>query len=428
MSPQHRTLFLPALRACMGDWTYYSAIMKFKDIDKRVKYAGEIHESKGLKDLIQRSLNPRAKEISSYLINQPQHFFNSLIVGVYGGEPQWIELEISENAVIPKIPLSEKGILGYLKLSGEETLFALDGQHRVAGIKGALSEISLNDNLFNEEISVIFIGHKNTQEGKERTRRLFTTLNRYAKPVKLSEIIALDEDDIAAIITRDLVEEYELFKNSRLLIAPSLSIPTSSKECFTNIVTLYKSIKDILQVYLKKTDNLKTSWNNFQKKRPTQEVIDNAKLFIKNVWNEIIKNFPAVCEYLKSEEIKKNKAVSYRHNNGGHILFRPVGVLTYINAISTLYKFDQKPEDVIPLLSNIETNIEKEPWKGLFWESANKRMNTKKENQKIARDLILYMIGFDLKKLKNDKNKLLKNYASALNKEIKEITLPQKIT
>ena len=183
-------IYLPALRAFMGDWTYYSTIMKFRDINERIKYAEEIHESKKLQDFIQRELTPRGREISDYLLTQSQRFFNSLIVGVYGGEPQWIELKIPKNDILPDFPLSQKGILGYLKLSGEETLFALDGQHRVAGIKGALKELSPTSDLFDEEISVIFIGHKNTQEGKQRTRRLFTTLNRYAKPVKLSEIIA----------------------------------------------------------------------------------------------------------------------------------------------------------------------------------------------------------------------------------------------
>lgn len=427
MSSQIKTLFLPALRASMGDWIYYSTIIKFRDINERIRYAKDIHESKKLQDLIQRSLTPRAKEISDYLISQPQRFFNSLIVGVYGGEPQWIELEISKNREIPEFPLSEKGILGFLKLTGKETLFALDGQHRVAGIKGALDKVPPNSDLFDEEISVIFIGHKKTQEGKERTRRLFTTLNRYAKPVKLSEIIALDEDDIAAIITRDLVDEYELFKNSRLSIAPSVSIPKSERECFTNIVTLYRSIEDILQVYLKTVGSLTTRWKNFQKKRPDQEVIDKAKYFIKYVWDEIIKNFLDVYNYLKLEESEKNKAVKYRHDKGGHILFRPIGVLTYINVISTLLRFNQKPKEVLPLLTRIETKIENDPWKGLFWESAQERMITRKENQKVARNLTLYMIGFDLRNLKTDKEELLKSYASLLNKELTEVTLPQKI-
>lgn len=404
----------------MGDWTYYSTIMKFKYISERVKIAEEIHESTKLKDFIQRQLTPRAKEISEYLINQPQRFFNSLIVGLYGGDPQWIELKIPEDRnILPEFPISETGILGYLKLSGEEELFALDGQHRVEGIKGALKS---NDGLSDEEISVIFIGHKRTPEGKERTRRLFTTLNRYAKPVNTSEIIALDEDDIAAIITRDLIEEYSLFSNDRLSLAKTLSIPNKDKECFTNIVTLYKSICELLPVYLKKEDIIKESWNKFQKKRPPQEIIDKAKEFIKQLLDTIISNFTEIREYLSLDDSVKDKARKYRNEKGGHILFRPIGLLTYIKAIKSALEKGNNCEEIIPLISKIETDISNEPWEGLFWETAQNRMITGAENQKVAVNLILYMIG-----LNKDDEKLKKSYASLLNKSSEEVSLPGKI-
>ena len=38
--------------------------------------------------------------------------------------------------------------------------------------------------------------HKNTTDGLEATRRLFTTLNKTAKPVSKNAVIALDEDDV----------------------------------------------------------------------------------------------------------------------------------------------------------------------------------------------------------------------------------------
>lgn len=414
------TLFLPALRAFMGDWTYYSTIMKFKDIRDRVKIAKEIHESQKLRDFIQRELTPRAKEISQYLITQPQRFFNSLIVGVYGGDPQWIELKITEDGdILPEFPISETGILGYLKLSGEEVLFALDGQHRVEGIKDALEK---NIELSDEEISVIFIGHKRTPEGKERTSRLFTTLNRYAKPVTISEIIALDEDDIAAIITRDLIEEYPLFGNNRLSLTKSLSIPDSDKECFTNIVTLYKCICELLSVYLKKEDNIEESWNKFQKKRPPQEIIDKAKNFIIQLLNTIISNFPEIREYLSLNDSAKNKAIKYRNERGGHILFRPIGLLICIRAIKAAFEKGMLFEETIRLISRINTEIGKSPWEGLLWESAGKKMITVGENQKVAIELIRYMIG-----LKTQVEELKNAYASKLNKRSEEISLPEKV-
>lgn len=38
------------------------------------------------------------------------------------------------------------------------------------------------------------------EQERERTHRLFTTLNKSAKPVAKADIIALDEDDTMAII------------------------------------------------------------------------------------------------------------------------------------------------------------------------------------------------------------------------------------
>ena len=67
-----------------------------------------------------------------------------------------------------------------MTLRGDEKLFALDGQHRLAGINRAIRDgMSGSD----DEVSVIFLGHKNTDDGLKATRRLFTTLNKTARPV-----------------------------------------------------------------------------------------------------------------------------------------------------------------------------------------------------------------------------------------------------
>lgn len=72
-------------------------------------------------------------------------------------------------------------------------MFTLDGQHRLAGIQQAI-EKGLEQDPF-DEVSVIFLAHEDTRPGLERTRRLFTTLNKTAKPVSKGDIIALDEDE-----------------------------------------------------------------------------------------------------------------------------------------------------------------------------------------------------------------------------------------
>lgn len=91
--------------------------------------------------------------------------------------------------------------LGVLELNGDEKIFPVDGQHRVEGIKKVVNE---SDKYNDEQIPVIFIGHKTDDAGMQRSRRLFSTLNRYAKPVSMRDIIALDEDDVVAIASQRL--------------------------------------------------------------------------------------------------------------------------------------------------------------------------------------------------------------------------------
>jgi len=428
---KHEILFLPSLRGRMGDWIYYTAVMKLKDIRDRVHFATDIHKSKKLQEFIQRTLTSRDKEIANYLLNQRQRFFNSLIVGVYGGDPQWVELKVSQHEILPDFSLSEQGILGFLKLSGEETLFALDGQHRVSGIKKALNKLTPDSTLFDDEVSVIFIGHKKSPEGLRRTRRLFTTLNRYAKPVKLSEIIALDEDDIGAIVTRNIIDDHKLFHNKRLSASKSNSIPTSDQDSFTNIVFLYKCISVLLKAYFQKQGIISSrGWKKFLKIRPTQEQIDTAYSFIFYLWDKVSESFQPIREYLK-----KDDAQEFRNENGGCILFRPIGLQMFMETIAEwIEKSDDEPKEIVErilsLLSRIELDISKPPWQGLLWESAAKRMITASENREVGRNLLLYMTGFNLEKIKAKRefteSKLLNSYSSLLNNP-KDICLPPKV-
>ena len=90
-------LILPALRAHMGDWIYYVTFLRMDQIADKIHIAENIHSSNVLKDMIQHQVANRSRQISDYLLKQPQRFFNSLIVGVYGGSPDWYELKIGTN-------------------------------------------------------------------------------------------------------------------------------------------------------------------------------------------------------------------------------------------------------------------------------------------------------------------------------------------
>ncbi|MFZ4664842.1 MAG: DNA sulfur modification protein DndB [Prochlorotrichaceae cyanobacterium] len=175
--------YVPALRARMGDWQYYVTVMKLGKIARECRLAEEIHANKDLDDLIQRAIQDRVrKEMVPYLLNEPQRFYGALVVAVYGGTPEFSPVAVHEHSLLDDTQAHSYGF-GLLRFDGGQIYYALDGQHRLKSIQEA---ISINPDLAQEEISVIILKHETSPEGLERTRRLFSTLNRRAKPTSSS--------------------------------------------------------------------------------------------------------------------------------------------------------------------------------------------------------------------------------------------------
>jgi len=415
-------LSLPALRAHMGDWVYYLTFMRMHDIAEKIKIAEEIHTTKTLTDFIQRQLetSTRVKQIKDYLLQQPQRFFNALVVGVYGGSPQWYELGIVNNQLfdIEDIPLNLSGALGFLFLSGDEKLFALDGQHRVTGIREAIQSVRNDNPLNDEEVSVIFLAHRNTSEGMTRTRRLFTTLNRYAKPVSKKDIIALDEDDLVAIATRKLAEDHPLFRN-KISTTRSKNIPTTDEINFTSIIALY----DSLDIYLKGSTTSR-EWNKLKHLRPADDKLDHYISEASTLWDQLSAKFDCLAVMANSAPEDKVARI-YRNADGGDLWFRPVGLLLLTKVITTLEKNGYILDAALEQILALPRNLAEEPWSGLLWDAINQRMITAPQNQDIALKLTYYAIGGDLSHLRTTDAAIKNELAGVLNKEEGTIVLPK---
>ncbi|MBE7417372.1 MAG: DGQHR domain-containing protein [Ideonella sp.] len=238
--------YLPALRGRLGDWAFYSVLMTLKQVAEKVNYAKEVHNSVKLSELIQRELDDktRAGEIGNYLLTNEDRFFNSLVVAVYDGDPEWHEFHnlkpISSDINVDDIDYGSRYSVGYLSLSGSEKLFALDGQHRLAGIRSALAQ---DESIGEDEVSVIVVAHHTSAAGQKRTRKLFTTLNKTAKPVSKSEIIALDEADAMAITARHLVEGDRRFSDKLVHIkSKQPNLPQTDREHLITLINLYDCV------------------------------------------------------------------------------------------------------------------------------------------------------------------------------------------
>lgn len=400
---------IPAIRGTLGELTYYTATFTFRQIAERVKPADEeLHTSKSLREQLQRALSDNHKSITEYILTQKEHFFNALVLAVYNGDPTWNELEFEYNGI-------KHYSMGFLHLNGEERIFPVDGQHRVEGIKSALNT---NPELENETITVIFIGHHNTRDGKEKTRRIFSTLNRYAKPVSLGDIIALDEDDIVAISTRDLLENCPLFMNENVKIdkKSSKALADNDDKSFTSLITLYDTNKIIYTYYKSSYDHQKKIYNGKKitellKFRPSQQEIDDFYSYLLDFWVLFIKTFPGVKSYVDNCHNEK-AASNYRNKEtGGLLYFRPVALPKLIKAIfETKIRLRIELDEVIENFSKIEFSISKKPWTNLLWDAKTQTMVMK------YKTYISYMLIYLYKKellAPKEIGTLIKNYAEA---------------
>ena len=394
----------PSIRCHLGDWAYFSAVLPFKEIASRIQRADEINSNPSFDEMIQRELKPRVGDIAEYLQKQNERFFNAIVVGIYGGEPNWFPIDIYDYDNTEPINLSEqsKESLGILQLSGGERLFTIDGQHRVEGIKQALREDTA---LESEELVVLFVAHRETPEGTARTRRLFTTLNKYAKPVTTNEIIALDEDDAFAIVTRMIVNRYlglsrtaQQSKGTVSLVKfKGAQISSTDLHSITSIQTIYKLVN--ILAFPKEEQSKR---NALKKLRPPQEIIDLLYDEHESFWEGLRASVPEMGASLGSDPADQI-ARRYRYKEGGHVLFRPVGQQAFARALRILIDRGMPIREGIDILAGTRLTLDQPPWLHVMWDPGRNAMN--RTNLELAESLLLYMVDqhpfsgkFDLEK------------------------------
>lgn len=362
-------LKIPAIRSKIGIWFYYVSTLSFNEIAKFVSpIDDELHKSSLLSGMIQRSITDNFKNIANYIETQEERFFNSLILAVYDGQPTWNEIRIeNENG-------EDNYNLGIISLTETVKIFPVDGQHRVAGIKKALKD---KPELAEERVPVIFIGHSKDDEGMQRTRRMFSTLNRYAKPVSLRDIIALDEDDVVAIASRNLIDTPNLFAEKRILDSKNKAIPDNNKDALTTIITYYECNKELLWLFVKdlevrgldeKVIRGRAKINEYIRHRPSDEIITNFTKECKEFWEAIID----VCPELKEPNVSVEK---YRNLSGGHIFFRPVALYPFAKvAVRIKEKHNKSYSEIIQLFPEKLMWLQNRLWKKIIWDDVSKKM------------------------------------------------------
>lgn len=384
----------PALRAGMGDWIYYVTTMRLSEVAEKIDYAHDIHSNQSLNELIQRQLNKsRGKKIASYLIREKQRFFNAMVVGVYGGDPSWYDFAeiVPEHPGVP-LPSNVEDSFGFLGFTGREKFFALDGQHRLSGIKQAIKTDFAE--IAEDQITVIFVGHHKGDDGLIRTRRLFTVLNKTAKPVLKGDIIALDEDDVMAICVRRLLDRCEFFNHDQVAMRLQNSLPPSDKTSWTTITMLYDILTIVFRyIYPQYNETDLTTLDKLKHERPPEETIDGYYEFAVQFFQLMASAFSEVSEVFEGKSTAKAVA-KYRVAHGGSVLFRPLGQRIFTQLVAELSK-NYELEDIFDWLSLLPTQLTDPPYADVIWDTGTQTMTSSKTDASIARDVLLYMLSED---------------------------------
>ncbi|HVX01181.1 MAG TPA: DNA sulfur modification protein DndB [Candidatus Babeliaceae bacterium] len=410
-------LRLGALKGTFGDWVYFATTLKVKDVadQRRIETVSESEHlfTKNINGVLQREIEPkRINRIAQYLIQKKDRFLPSMIIAIYRGNPEWADIKVESTFKVDNQKLSDEDIfyldgrLGVLTLGGTERMFVLDGQHRLQGIRKAYNDQP--DKLGNDDVSVTIVVHN--ENLKERTRRLFTVLNRYAEKPKKAELIIMEEDDAAAILTRRLVLEYDFFKYENALSkSKGMSMPPSDVKSFTTLVCVYEINKVLIDYNLIHPKKFIS--------RPTDDEL--GALYTKKIipfWDFFLKKFPQISQLvlgkLVDEDVIRNK------RTGGSLLFRPEGQLL----IAKVYKQSDRIGRLKAFKDNIgkiDFNLSGSTLNYVFW----KGDKFENKNQKLKETLFNFLLGNndDANYITRELTKVYKDYNLKYTGHIKPV-------
>lgn len=399
------THYVAAMQAKMGDWTYYITKMKFGELEQ-VKLAEQIHPEKDLDSLIQRELSGRVEAMTDFLLHEKQHFYGALVIAVYKGNPTFRPVKIQEDHdIVDKVDHS----FGLLQFDGSQTYYALDGQHRLQSIKDACDQ---NPDLKAEEVTVIVLQHATDKAGMQRTRRLFTKLNRYAKKTDDRTNISIDEDDCVAILTRQLVREHKQLKGLVKIDKGSKQLRESDKAYLASLGSLYEANLSLLQAYDK---DLKIDLD-YQARRPDDELLVKMFKYLAETWNTLLDGIPILKKIVDGAA---QPGTVRGGDDGGSIWVRPNVQLIIAECIK-LGLLDGMPlDEIVKRLAKLPEKLDQEPWVKIIWNDGTKHIIGGKAERSLLVDIVCHAAGM-AKPLKTLKD-LKETYGGYYEKKSKEL-------
>ena len=400
----------PAIKARMGDWDYYIVRMTMREVANEVQLASDIWDDRTLSEAIQRALDEsRAKnQIVRFLERRDDRLFSSLVVAAIGGSPSWHSVESRFFG----------SAFGELCFGTTPKYFALDGQHRLRAIKELVGDIvNAPAGFLDEQLSVIVVVREDQSvddtEWLKRYRRLFSSLNRYAKPTDADTNIIMDEDDVFAIVTRRLITDHEFFRAKSTSVARVLTKGKnlrSGSSYFTSLQTLYEVNRILIMDVARRNRFGGTREQRiFKQTRPEEVEIDRYYQSVSDSWDALLE---AVPDLRSHPEIMRNHDIPSPNPDGlrNHLLFWPIGQELFASAARQLLDQSGLTEGApvsamtrtLRPLAGVTWDLHEAPWRFLLLvpstppkSSWRIRSEERKSAIDVAARILYWILGLD---------------------------------
>lgn len=401
---------LAAMKARLGDTNYFILSMKAQELVTMVKIPKELEgwEDLRIEERYQRDINYSRvkKQIAPYLANDGSRFFGAIIVAAmnFNEEDIFEPLSAMTTKGLPNKYRDDAADMGFLTFKGGEVLVPLDGQHRLKAIEFAvtgrdengrpIADVKPCTQLAQEDVTVILVPYV-----PQKARKIFTRVNKYARKTTTGQDIVTDDDDIVAVLTREIAND---LIGGRLAKYKSNNLTPKDPE-FTTLSIVYNCNKEIIA---KTFPNGKVDTTQLPDLREGQLYRDK----VREVWEVLLQEIEVFAAALSDKkETGDDKRRELRKTN---LLGKPVAQECLVNAFMRLTGApsnmgDEKACDKLNALPWSITEENLKVWQGILWTGGvDGKIITK--NRNLTTDIIAYLAG---EKITNEKkDELLKEY------------------
>lgn len=331
---------LPAMRGKFGTTDYYVVTMPAKELTERLVIPRDIEgwSDLTLEERYQREINYNRvrRQIAPYLMEDEDRFFGALIVSMLNADGvQFEPINDIYKGKVPGLYETAGSVFGFLTFGGGEVLVPLDGQHRLAALKFAISgkdekqqpiiNFEARADVAEDDCTVMLIVHDEV-----KSRKIFNKVNRYAKKTTKSENLITADDDVVAVIVRESILGSENAIPDELVNAKSNTLTVKASE-FTTLSTLYESTK-----YLLEHTHGKINTEQLPDKVTQRIMTDEAKSF----WEKICSDVQLFSDALRNNS--ENGDDRRREIRKNYLLGKPVAQWALVQAIVRLCAEDSQ--------------------------------------------------------------------------------------